>query len=568
MKNASGEYDVIVVGSGAGGGIAAHVLTQRGLRVALLEAGRNYDPGSETPMFRIGAEAPLNAAATPDKPLGFYDATIGGLNIPDEPYTVAPGTHFRWFRARMLGGRTNHWGRVTLRYGPYDFQMYRRYGVGADWPIAYEDLAPYYDWVEKLIGVFGAAEGIENSPDSPPGVLLPPPPMHAHELWMQMVLPKRLGIPVVPNHAAILTQPYNGRPACLYATPCMRGCSIGANFQTPTVLLPLALATGRLDIRTDAMVYNVALNERGRVSGVHYIDKSTNARHLLRSRSVVLAASTGETARILLNSRSASFPDGLANSSGQVGRNLTDTVATLVTAQIPALRGLPSFNDDGVSMPHAYVPWWGHREQSSGRLGFATDYHVIIAGGRSLPEVAQFSEVPSDQGKPLFGQKLRDRLRHEFGSRLWLCGNGGMTPNADCFCEIDPVAKDQWGVPVLRFHWKQGAQELEQARHSVASMSDMISALGGTPTVRTWADGGTVCTGGESNHELGTARMGTRASDSVLNSFGQAWDVPNLFVADGSAFVGQAGKNPTHTIMALAWRASDHLADCLVRKDL
>lgn len=567
MNSRHREYDAIVVGSGAGGGIAAHVLTQRGLNVALLETGRNYDPRTETPMFRIGAEAPLNGAATPDKPLGFYDASIGGLHIPDEPYTLAPGTQFRWFRSRMLGGRTNHWGRVTLRYGPYDFQMYRRNGVGADWPITYEDIAPYYDRIEKLIGVFGAAEGIENSPDSPPGILLPPPPMHAHELWMHMVLPKRLGIAVVPNHAAILTQPFNGRPACLYATPCMRGCSIGANFQTPTVLLPQALATGRLQIRTNAMVYEVVLNERGKASGVHYIDKVTNTHQLVRARAVVLAASAGETARILLNSKGADFPDGLANSSGQVGRNLTDTVATLVSGSIPALQGLPAFNDDGVSIPHAYVPWWGYREQSAGRLGFATDYHVIISGGRSLPNVEQFTDLPRENGKPLFGRKLRARLRQEFGSRLWLCGNGGMTPNANCFCDIDPVAKDRWGIPVLRFHWKQGVQELQQARHSITSMSNMISALGGIPTALKWADGDTVCTGGESNHELGTARMGARAQDSVVNSFGQAWDVPNLFVADGSVFIGQAGKNPTHTIMALAWRSSEHLADCFARRD-
>lgn len=568
MTSTTQVYDAVIVGSGAGGGIAAYVLTQRGLKVLLLEAGRHYDPRTETPMFQVEADAPLNGAATPERPLGFYDASIGGLEVPGEPYTTAPGTQFSWFRARMLGGRTNHWGRVTLRYGPYDFKMYSRSGVGSDWPIEYGDISAYYDKIERLIGVFGAAEGIENSPDSPPGLLQPPPPMHAHELWMQMVLPRQMGIPVVPSHVAILTQALNGRPACLYATPCGRGCSIGANFQTPTVLLPPALATGRLEIRTRAMAYEVEVDTRGRASGIHFIDTAKNTHHFVRSRALVLAASAGETARILLNSKSAAFPNGLSNSSGHVGRNLTDTVATGVTGSIPALQGLPPFNDDGVSMPHAYVPWWGCREQQSGKLGFVTDYHVIIGGGRSLPVVSQFSPAPHKDGIPLFGQELRRRLREEFGSALVLCGNGGMTANPNCFCELDPTVKDRWGIPVLRFHWKQGEQEIAQAKHSIASMSDMITALGGTPTVWTWSDGGTVCTGGESNHELGTARMGVSASDSVLNSFSQAWDVPNLYIADGSCFVGQAGKNPTHTIMALAWRASDHLADSFVRKDI
>ncbi|WP_217705843.1 NAD(P)-binding protein [Peristeroidobacter soli] len=175
MAGAQSEYDAVIVGSGAGGGIASYVLTRRGLKVLLLEAGRDYTAESETPMFQVEADAPLNGASTPDKPLGFFDAAIGGgWDLPDEPYTVAPRTQFHWWRSRMVGGRTNHWGRVTLRYGPYDFQTHRRTGLGVDWPIGYEDLAPYYDRVEKLIGVFGERENIENSPDSSPGVLLPP----------------------------------------------------------------------------------------------------------------------------------------------------------------------------------------------------------------------------------------------------------------------------------------------------------------------------------------------------------------------------------------------------------
>ena len=565
MKTHDQEYDAIVVGSGAGGGMAAYVLTRRGLSVLLLEAGRDYRPAQETPMFQVQADAPLNGAATPDRPSGFYDASIYyGGDIPGEPYTVAPGSRYRWDRSRLLGGRTNHWARLSYRYGPYDFRTYSRDGLGVDWPISYEDLAPYYDRVERLIGVFGAAEGIENSPDSPPDVLLPPPPMRVAERWMKKVIEKRMGIPVVPNHAAILTQPLNGRPPCLYATDCSRGCAIGANFQTPTVLLPVAKATGRLEIRTLSMVYEVMLDRRGRAAGVRYIEKLTNTRHSVRGRSVVLAASTGETARLLMNSKSASFPNGLANSSGQVGRNLTDTVLVTLKGDIPALQGLPPYNDDGANVSHALIPWWGYRDKSAGRLGFATDYIVFPAGPtRAMPAVGQFAQSPNS--KPLYGKALRERLRHEFGSRLLLVSCGGMIPNPDSFCEIDPSVTDCWGIPAVRFHWKWGAQELAQARHSAQSMADMMVAMGGSPRDIYNETAEPLMTSG---HELGTARMGTTSRDSVLTPVGHTWNVRNLYITDGSVFPGHAAKNPTETILALAWRSSEHLANSLLRKEI
>lgn len=557
------EYDVVVVGSGAGGGVAAYVLAQCRVNVLMLEAGRNYDPTVETPMFQVEADAPLNGAATPDRSLGFYAANIGGIEIAGEPYTQAEGTKFAWLRTRMLGGRTNHWGRITLRYGPYDFRTSSRHGLGVDWPIAYADLAPYYDRIEKLIGVFGAAEGIENSPDSPPNTLQPPPPFHAHELWMQMVLERRLGVRMVPNHVAVLTRPLNGRQSCLYATPCIRGCSIRANFQSPTVLLAPAMTTGHLEIRTDAMVYEIPLDRRGRATGVIYINKITGARHFVRSRAVVLAASACESARVLLNSKSPAFPDGLANSSGQVGRNLTDSVVTIVSGQIPSLHDLPPFNDDGTSAPHGLVPWWRHRDQAAGRLKFESEYQLFMDGGRRMPSVGSLGTILDGMERPIFGQPLRDALRQRYGSNLSLVSCGGMIPNNDCRCEIDPTVKDQWGIPVLRFHWKYGIQEIEQAKHAVATMSDMISEMGGKPRVQSASP-----LGGSALHEIGTARMGAKVSESVLNAFSQTWDVPNLYVADGASFASHACKNPTLTIMALAWRASEDLTNRLVRRDI
>src|SRR5579864_1641486 len=335
-------YDVIVIGSGAAGGQTAYTLCMEGVRVLMLEAGRRYDPASETPMFQTPDRAPLGGVGTPQKPFGFYDATVdGGWQVPGEPYvrmTEEHGGRFDWWRARMLGGRTNHWGRISLRNGPYDFKPKSRDGLGFDWPISYEDVAPYYDKVELLIGVYGSSEGLENTPNSPPGCLLPAPKPIVSD-YVIAKSAKRLGIPTIPGHRAVLTQALDSRSnpqrihpgnekaqrilaadmasraPCLWATPCGRGCSIRANYQSTTVHLPPALATGKLDITTDAMVYEVTLGPDGHATGVSFVDRATGRHEQARARVVVLAASACESARILLNSRSAPFPDGLANSS-------------------------------------------------------------------------------------------------------------------------------------------------------------------------------------------------------------------------------------------------------------
>lgn len=585
------EYDVIVVGSGAAGGQTAYTLTMEGAKVLMLEAGRNYDPGPETPMFQTNSAAPLRGVATPDKQAGFHDATVdGGWTIAGEPYTQAsedPMKQFDWWRSRMMGGRTNHWARHSLRNGPYDFIGHTRDGHGFDWPLTYDDLAPYYDKVEMLIGVYGQNDGLENTPDSSPGVLQPPPAMRASELLVKHHV-KPMGLPVIPIHRAVLTErldherlplklhPNNPkaqrilakamseRAACFWATPCHRGCSIRANYQSTTVHLPPALDTGNLDIVANAMVREVTLDSKGRADGVIYIDKTTGKECRAKARAVVLAASGCETVRLLLNSKSSRFPNGLANSSGLVGKYVMDTVGASLAAQIPALENLPPHNEDGAGGAHAYIPWWLYKEQLAGKLGFARGYHIEFGGGRGMPNMGTGAGLERFT-RGSYGRRFKEDARRYYGSVIGFSGRGEMIPNADSFCELDPAVKDKWGIPVLRFHWKWSEHEIGQSEHMVKTFAEIISAMGGKilgPDPNRRRAGETVIeVGGRVIHEVGGAIMGANPATSVTDQWCRTWDVKNLYLTDGAPFASNADKNPTLTILALAWRSAEHLIE-------
>ena len=580
-------YDVIVVGSGAAGGQTAYTLAMEGARVLMLEAGRNYQPATETPMMQVNGDAPLRASGTPEKPFGFWDATIdGGWQVPGEPYTSAsddPARQFVWWRARMLGGRTNHWGRISLRNGPYDFKPYSRDGLGFDWPMSYEDLAPYYDKVEMLIGVYGANDGLENTPNSSPGVLLPPPKPRVSDLLIQD-RSRKMGIPVVAGHRAVLTtaldhkrlpkllHPGNAkaqkilaadmqkRAACFFATPCGRGCSIRANYQSTTVHLPPALDTGNLDIVTDAMVRSVNKRADGKAEGVTYIDRKTGAEHRVKARIVVLAASALESVRILLNS-------GVANSSGKVGKYIMDTVGANFGGQVPLLEDMPLHNEDGVDGLHLYTPWWLYKEQLAGKLGFARGYHFEFGGGRGMPSMGTGANLEWLNGGN-YGRKFKEDARRYYGSFVGFAGRGEMIPNDDCYAELDPNVKDKFGIPVLRFHWKWSEHEIKQAEHMQKVAAEIIDAMGGRYATKPQSGDKAIKQGGIIIHEVGGAMMGTDPKKSVTNSFGQCWDMKNLFLTDGATLCSNADKNPTLTIMALAWRSADHMLALMKRKEL
>jgi choline dehydrogenase-like flavoprotein len=293
---------------------------------------------------------------------------------------------------------------------------------------------------------------------------------------------------------------------------------------------------------------------------VYYVDKKTRQDVHVKGRIVILAASGCESARILLNSRSARFPDGLANSTGKVGRYLMDTVGAGLTGQIPALENLPVFNDEGAGgSMHSYVPWWLYKEQLAGKLGFARGYHIEISTGRQMPGAGSLGFLDSvTQGA--YGKRYKEEARRYYGSTIHLAGRGEMIPNDDSFCEIDPDRKDAWGIPVLRFKFKWSDHETKQAAHMHATFRSMIEGMGGRVLGTPQTDGNkAIYPGGGIIHEVGTTCMGADPKATVLNPFCQAWDVKNLFVADGGPFVSNADKNPTLSIMALAWRTCDHV---------
>jgi choline dehydrogenase-like flavoprotein len=587
-------HDVVVIGSGAGGGTVTKVLADLGISVLLMEAGPMLSM-SDLKEHMLPHHIPHRGAgpkgeAYSGRPTGFtYSATFGGAQLEGEPYTVAPGSDFSWFRSRILGGRTNHYGRVTLRFADYDFKGRSIDGLGFDWPITYEDLAPYYDKAETFIGVVGTAENIRSAPD---GIFHTPAPLRAHDTLVQRSCAK-LGIRAVPARQAVITKATNGRPPCHYCGQCGRGCMTASNYASSYVQIFPAMKTGRVQVLPNAMARELIADDSGKVTAVSYVDKTTGSERQVRCRTVVLSASACESARLLLNSKSPRHPQGLANSSGMVGRYLMDTVGSSLSAVVPALSGMPHYNSDGYGN-HVYVPWWGWDTQKA--LGFPRGYHIEVGGGYGMPGIGSFTGIVNrTEG---YGVRMKQAIRDEYGTSIGLSGRGEMIPNDQSFCEIDPEVKDRWGIPVLRFHWAWSDHELNQVRHMQETFRAILEGMGGRVTTNAGGRGGRgnaavgntspanpataatpninppggqpataqpprppISRGGAIIHEVGTVRMGNDPKTSPLNTYCQAHEVRNLFVADGAPFVSNPDKNPTHTIVALAWRTAEYLAD-------
>lgn len=563
-------YDAIIVGSGAGGGMATKILSEAGMKVALLEAGPYFDPKDPVTMTQLKFpwESPRRGASS-TRAFGDFDMSWGDWKVDGEPYTQKDGTNFMWWRSRMLGGRTNHWGRISLRFGPVDFKHKDVDGLGENWPISYDDVKPYYDRLDKMVGVFGSMEKRQNDPD---GYFLPAPKPRLHELYY-IKGARKAGVDVIPSRLSILTKKLNNeRGVCFYCSQCGRSCNAYADFSSSSVFVIPAVNGGQVDLFVNAMVRTVLTDDEGRATGVSYINTEDRKEYQIKGRSVVLGASACSTARILLNSKSPQHPNGLGNSSDCVGRYLHDSTGGGRAGFIPALMNRQKdYNEDGVGGMHVYSPWWLDNK----KLDFPRGYHIEVWGGMGMPAYG-FGFNVADMNKYIggelggYGDKLRDDVKKFYGAVVGMSGRGEAIARRDNYCEIDPDVVDQYGIPVLRFHYKWSDYERYQARHMQDTFEEIIHAMGGIPLgdkptkEQDWG----LLNPGQIIHEVGTTRMGDDPKTSVTNKYCQLHDADNVFVVDAGPFTSQADKNCTWTIMALAMRTSEYIVEQYKQKNI
>jgi choline dehydrogenase-like flavoprotein len=576
IKKQPKKYDAVIVGSGAGGGMAAYVLAKAGLKVCVVEAGPMYDPAKNSLQLKNPWESPRRGASTKFRPFGDFDGCYWGWDIDGEPYTQAKGSNWQWWRARMLGGRTNHWGRISLRFGPQDFKRKSIDGLGDDWPIGYDDVKPYYDKIDQLIGVFGTNENFPNAPD---GIFLPPPKPRLHEMLIKKAA-TGINIPVIPSRLSILTKKLdnnNDRGACFFCSQCGRSCKIYGDFSSSSVLIKPAMATGNCDVVPNAMAREVLTDRDGLATGISYVNKDDLQEYQVMGRTVILAASACESARLLLNSKSQRHPNGLANSSDVVGKYLHDSTGADMGGVLPELFDRKRYNEDGVGGMHVYTPWWLDNK----KLDFPRGYHIEYWGGLDQPSYGFGFDMHELNGKYAvhgktkeaggYGKSLKEDIRFFYGASVGMAGRGESVALASNYCEIDPQVVDKYGIPVLRFNTKYSDHEIKQAKHMKETFAEILHTMGAVITY-----GGD--DGPENNyglhdpgliiHEAGTVRMGSDPKTSALNSWSQAHDCKNLFCVDGGQFVSQADKNITWTILALSMRASENIVSEMKKQNL
>ena len=578
-------YDAIVVGSGAAGGMAAHVLTSHGLQVLLLEAGRKlpiekelrsmqwpYDhprrgemPSSDhgLTLNEYTVRQPPYARGMPYDHVFSYVQNWGGsdysknivVDEKDHPYT---GTRFAWVRARLLGGKTAIWGRLALRLSDYDFKAASRDGFGENWPISYQDIEPYYDRVDTYLGISGFKEGLPYLPDS---LFQRPNRFTVAEMRFRESLQK-MGRLITPYRAGVTTDGLKHnkyRSKCFGRGACGRragGCDIHAAFDSPTGLIYPAWDTGRLTVRTNATVHQVDVDPHsGKAAGVSFIDTESRKTYQAKARVVILGASTLESARLLLLSKSRQHPNGIGNSSNHAGHNFCEhLMGPSVTGLVKDLVGKPHTLDDG-KPGSFYLPRF--RNLTDKRSDYIRGYGFEGESGMQIfPDHAY--------GTPGFGARFKKQVRDRAGAYIRMGGFGEVLARYENYVDLDPSVKDRWGVPVLRFHYSFGDNERKMAADMADTAREMFEAAG----FEIVSVSRNLLTEGWSIHELGTARMGADPKKSVVNQFQQSHDVRNLFVVDGSTHVSAANQNPTWTIMALCWRSCDYLADQLRKGEL
>ncbi|HYP29398.1 MAG TPA: GMC family oxidoreductase [Blastocatellia bacterium] len=542
-----GPYDVIVIGSGASGGMAAWNLTRKGIKVLLLDAGQRFKKADFwTHVFPYEYRERIRRG---ERPPNFF------LNTKEQPYLSSPDRPFDLVRVWGTGGKTNVWGRVSLRYSDLDFKSAERDGWEIPWPISYEDVAPYYDRVEQLIGVCGGDDHSDALPGS--RYHLPPPNLRCGEALLKRAA-GRLEIPVVNVRRAVLTRHHNGFARCHYCGRCGDGCDTSSFFNAADYLIDPASKTGRLEIRNNAVVARILVDGKGKASGVQYFDRHTKKEYQARARVVVLGASCVDSTRILLNSKSDIFPNGIGNGSDVVGRYLCEQVRINVKAFLPDLYGRQPTNDDGIGGEHIYLPRFNHRGAKRDYLrGFGIQFWGT---GCVHTHASHFAH-----DLPGFGPEFKKDVRSHYPAYVELHPFGETLPRPENRVTTEGSPLDQYGVPIARISYSTGENE----RMMVSEMYDTVEMILKEAKAEMFDfERGKTDRNGSAIHEHGTCRMGDDPKRSALNKFNRMHEVENLFVVDGSAFTTASEKNPTLTILALAWRATDYLADQMRKGDL
>jgi len=547
-------FDAVVVGSGATGGWAAKELTEAGLKVAVLEAGRKLDPAKDYSEHKLPYEMPLRgqkAASELEKDQFIQkkcyqcDEYANHLFVNDNDctYTTPKDRPFAWIRGRHVGGKSIMWGRQSYRLSDYDLKAASRDGFGMDWPLDYAELAPYYDRVERFVGISGMAENVPQLPDSQ---FLPPMALNCGEMVARQTLKEKFGRTLTIGRTAILTAPVGGRPPCHYCGPCGRGCTTGSYYSSPASSLPAAAATGRLTLIPNAVVSHIALDDTGRCRSVNYVDRLTRAQREVFAKTVVLCASTLESTRIMLNSKSERHPNGLANGSGVLGHYLMDHImGGGARGQLPMSN---KYVDDRARRPNGiYVPRFRNIDQKHD--AFLRGYG--FQGGASLEKWGHAFAMPG------FGAAFKKRVRDERPWMMNFSGFGECLARYENFCRLDEEKVDAWGIPVLHISMDHSDNEHDMMRDMRDTAEEMLKAMG-AEDIEGRAD---IAMPGLTIHEVGTARMGNDPGSSVTNRWQQAHEVKNLFLMDGAVFPSSACQNPTLTMMALAARACAHLVD-------
>jgi choline dehydrogenase-like flavoprotein len=518
--------------------MAAWNLSRQGVRVLVLDAGKRFR--KEDYWHHVLPYEARERRRRGERPPEFF------LSEREQPYLTPPDRPFQLFRVWGLGGKTNVWGRVSLRYSDLDFKSAERDGWEIPWPISYRDIAPYYDKVEQLIGVCGGDDDSDSLPGSK--YHLPAPKLRCGELLLQRAA-ARANIKIVSGRRAVLTRAHGGFAQCHYCGRCGNGCDTSSFFNAGDYLIDPALKTGRLKVVGNAVVARILVDREGKANGVQYFDRETKREQQVRARVVVLGASCIDSTRILLNSKSNIYPQGIGNGSGVIGKYLCEQVRFHVKAFLPALYGQAPTNDDGIGGEHIYMPRFNHR---GARRDYLRGYGMQFWNTGCQAGAGHFAK-----GVGGFGVEYKRDVRRRYPAWVEMHPYGETLPRADNYVTVEGTPTDQYGVPLPKIVYSIGDNERKMVNEMYDTCEEILhQAKAEIHELRR----GETDSNGSAIHEHGTCRMGADPKRSALNSFNQMHEVKNLFVVDGSAFTTASEKNPTLTILAMAWRATDYLA--------